>query len=238
MSRRLLTAADSLASSCNAMKFSPPVSHVYCPLTYARDSHRMYLQKFGSTRKRALFVGMNPGPWGMAQTGIPFGEVAAVRDWMNISAPVSAPPDPHPRRPVLGFSCPRSEVSGRRLWGMFADKYPRAEDFFCQHFVLNYCPLLFLSANGANLTPDKLPAAEQKPLFAACDQFFHIAVDVLRPQFIIGVGAFAEGRMRSLIGEASVCIGKILHPSPASPAANKNFVGTAQNQLKQLGVWS
>ena len=36
--------------------------------------------------KRVVFLGMNPGPFGMAQVGVPFGEVAAVRDWLRIDA--------------------------------------------------------------------------------------------------------------------------------------------------------
>ena len=34
-------------------------------------------------RKKLIFVGMNPGPFGMVQCGVPFGEIAAVRDWMG-----------------------------------------------------------------------------------------------------------------------------------------------------------
>ncbi len=222
------------------MRFGAPVTHVYRPLEYAWEPHRAYLQKFAAAPKRALFVGMNPGPWGMAQTGIPFGEVAAVRGWMKISGAISPPPGTHPKRPVLGFDCPRSEASGRRLWGLFAARYPRAEDFFAAHFVLNYCPLLFLAADNnrcANITPDKLPAAEKAPLFAACDDFLRAAAESLSPEFLIGVGGFAEERLRFVFGKSGTAIGKILHPSPASPAANKGFAAAAEKQLHALGVW-
>lgn len=240
MNAALSAASDTLAAACARLRFSPPITHTYHPLIYAKEPHRMYWEKFGGGQKRVLFLGMNPGPWGMAQTGVPFGEVAAVRDWMQICAPVSAPQKMHPSRPVLGFQCPRSEVSGRRLWGMFAARYSRAEDFFAAHFVLNYCPVLFLAASGgrcANITPDKLPPAERAPLFALCDDFLRAAAKALRPQFCIGVGNFAESRLRLLFADANIRIGKIPHPSPANPAANKDYAAQAEKQLVDLGVW-
>ena len=45
-----------------------------------------------------IFLGMHPGPWGMAQIGVPFGEIPAVRDWMGISTTVDKPPVEHRRR--------------------------------------------------------------------------------------------------------------------------------------------
>ena len=239
--KKLTAASENLAAKCASLRFSPPITHTYHPLLYARDSHRLYLQKFGNSPKRVLFVGMNPGPWGMAQTGVPFGEIAAVRDWMKISAPVNSPPNIHPSRPVSGFACARSEASGRRLWGMFAARFRRAEDFFAAHFVLNYCPVLFLAADEkrcTNITPDKLPAAESAPLFAACDDFLRTATNILRPQFCIGIGNFAESRLHSLFANSEkIRVCKILHPSPASPAANKNFTAKAEQQLITAGVW-
>ena len=240
IARRLQDATDALAAKCEKMRFAPPATHVYHPLIYARAPHRRYLQKFGGGKKRVLFLGMNPGPWGMAQTGAPFGEVAAARDWLEICAPVSSPPQEHPARPVRGFSCPRSETSGRRFWGMCAARYPRAEDFFAEHFVANYCPLLFLAADEkrcANITPDKLCAADRAPLFAACDDFLRATASLLQPEFCVGVGAFAESRLRLLFGGTKIKIAKILHPSPANPAANKNFAAQAERQLAEAGVW-
>ena len=235
----LCAAADHLADSCNNLRFAKPVTHVYHPLIYARAAHHAYLRlsTSGNRAKQALFLGMNPGPWGMAQTGVPFGEVAAVRDWMGIQSSITEPANMHAKRPVLGLQCPRSEVSGRRLWGLCQNRYPRAQDFFAAHAVLNYCPLLFLAASArrvTNLTPDKLPRAEQMPLFAACDEFLQTAVRHLRPQILIGVGGFAKQRLHALFPEREV--GSILHPSPASPAANRGFAHTATAQLKALGL--
>ena len=165
----LVSAAQKLAAAVGHLRFQSPVAFVYNPLDYAWPAHAAYLRKFGRTRKRVLFLGMNPGPFGMAQTGVPFGEISAVRDWLGIRASVGRPAREHPKRPVLGFDCPRAEVSGARLWGLFAGKFGSAEAFFTEHFVVNYCPLAFLAESGGNLTPDKLPARSQERLFAACD---------------------------------------------------------------------
>ena len=236
---RLIAAARQLAAECDGLRFGAPVAHVYNPLQYARGAHEAYLRKFGGGQKRAVFVGMNPGPWGMAQTGVPFGEVAAVKNYLGIAAGVAPPTNAHRKRPILGFACNRSEVSGARLWALFARRYGAASAFFGGHFVINYCPLMFLrqSASGgaANLTPDKLAAAEREPLFAACDKHLLAAARALRPQVWVGVGGFAAARLQGLFGDEAK-VGKILHPSPANPQANKNFAAAAARQLRALGL--
>jgi single-strand selective monofunctional uracil DNA glycosylase len=236
-SQQLAAAAQKLSAQVGRLKFKKPVTHVYNPLAYAWAAHELYLQKYGDSKKRVIFLGMNPGPFGMAQTGVPFGEVAAVRGWLKITAPVSRPRNEHPKRPVLGFDCLRSEVSGRRLWGLFAEKFGEPEKFFASHFVVNYCPLVFCDAGGKNLTPDKLPAAEQKTLFAACDRHLRCAVEILEPEWVIGIGAFARERAEAAAKKTSARTGQILHPSPASPAANRGWAAAATKQLVELGVW-
>jgi single-strand selective monofunctional uracil DNA glycosylase len=180
---------------------------------------------------------MNPGPFGMVQTGIPFGEIAAVRDWMKISASIGQPKTFHPKRPILGFDCPRSEVSGQRVWKLFAERFGPAKNFFKGHFVVNYCPLAFCGESGANLTPDKLPASEKDVLFAACDQHFQQVVEILEPEWVIGVGAFAKTRAEIACEKLGVKVGQILHPSPASPAANRGWAAAATKQLVDLKIW-
>jgi len=141
IARDLLTATDCLSESLRGLRFGAPVSHVYNPLDYARDSHGRYVRRFAGSLKRVLLMGMNPGPWGMAQTGVPFGEVAAVRDWMGISGAVGRPEPEHSKRPVSGFACEKSEVSGRRLWGLFSDVYAKADDFFAGSLCGELLPL-------------------------------------------------------------------------------------------------
>lgn len=179
---------------------------------------------------------MNPGPFGMAQTGVPFGEVASVRDWMGILEPIGRPQREHPARPIEGFACRRAEVSGARLWGTVAARFAEPEAFFRDHFVANYCPLVFMESSGRNRTPDKLAPAERDALYAACDVHLERVVDALEPDWLIGIGGFAEDRARAALASRDLRIGRILHPSPASPLANRDWAGTAQRELRMLGV--
>jgi single-strand selective monofunctional uracil DNA glycosylase len=241
--KQLREVTERFSDEVDGLKFGSPVAYVYNPLNYARKPAWLYLERYASKPlpKRVAFLGMNPGPFGMVQTGTPFGEVEMVRDWMGIEAEVGKPTQECPKRPVDGFDCKRSEVSGRRLWGLFRDRFGSADDFFKEHFVLNYCPLAFLGETGRNLTPDKLAKAETKPLWEICDRALAGYLKILQPQWVVGVGAFAEEKIRLLqeAGEldSKVKIGKVLHPSPASPAANRDWAGTATRQLQELGIW-
>jgi len=234
---RLLQSAARLRDEVRRLRFGPPVSFVYNPLEYAWEPNALYWTRYGAGPKRVLLLGMNPGPFGMVQTGVPFGEVAAVRDWLRIEAPVGQPERMHPRRLVLGFHCHRSEVSGHRLWGLFAARFGSPERFFEEHLVVNYCPLAFLEESGRNRTPDKLPAAERIPLFRACDRHLRAVAEILKPEWVIGIGDFAAQRAREVFSNAPVKLGQILHPSPACPAANRDWAGQVTAQLKALGVW-
>jgi single-strand selective monofunctional uracil DNA glycosylase len=232
----LVDVGDALARRLERLRFGAPVAYVYHPLRYARAPWREYLRRYGGGTREVVLFGMNPGPFGMAQTGVPFGEVTLVRDWLGIEAPVGRPADEHPKRPVQGFACPRSEVSGARLWGWARERFATPERFFARFFVANYCPLLFLEASGRNLTPDKLRAAEREPLVAACDAALRRTVELLRPRVVVGVGQWAEGRARAALAGTRVRIGRIPHPSPASPAANRGWAPQAERALAELGL--
>ncbi len=235
--KQLIAATLELSAQAGRLKFATPITHIYNPLDYAWSAHEMYLRKFGGRKKRVIFLGMNPGPFGMTQTGVPFGEVAAVRDWMKIAAMIGKPAYEHPKRPVLGFDCIRSEVSGRRLWQLFAERFVTPEKFFARHFVVNYCPLVFCEASGRNFTPDKLPAGEQARLFAICDAHLRRVLEILEPEWLVGVGGFAFVRSEVAAEKTKIKLGKILHPSPASPAANRGWPQAATKQLVELGIW-
>jgi single-strand selective monofunctional uracil DNA glycosylase len=233
----LLECARELSATCDQLRFSEPVHTVYNAYGYAWPGHAAYVEKYGSGRKRVIYLGMNPGPWGMAQTGVPFGEIAAVKAFLGINVAIGKPPQEHPKRPVEGFACTRSEVSGRRLWALFSDLYGSAEAFFAESFILNYCPLSFMSASGANLTPDRLPADDRKPLEAACDRHLRAVIELLDPELTIGVGGWATKCLQRL-GIDGPRIGTLLHPSPASPIANREWPQRPKAQLKALGVIS
>jgi single-strand selective monofunctional uracil DNA glycosylase len=235
----LAGATRGLSEELDKMTFSPPVAYVYNPLNYAGPVHVDYLRRYANSRKRVVFLGMNPGPFGMAQTGVPFGEVDAVRNFLDLFGLVGQPPRIHPAKPVEGFGCPRSEVSGRRLWGLFAKRFGTAQNFFAEHYVHNYCPLLFIGDTklGKNLTPEQLRPNELARVNASCDAFLRLLVEQLRPEFLVGVGGFAEKRATEALTGLPVRVCRILHPSPASPAANKDWEGAAETALRESGVW-
>lgn len=239
IAEQLIQAGHELADELRPMLFSDPVTHTYLTVDYAREGYEAYLETYANSKKRVLLLGMNPGPYGMAQTGVPFGEITAVRDWMMLSPQIGNPEHEHPKRKIRGMDCSKSEVSGRRLWGLFAERFPRAEDFFKDHLVINFCPLIWMKESGANLTPDKIRAAEMSPVDAACQKHLRRLIEILEPRFLIGVGAYAEHQMLTAQEQlgTKATIGKILHPSPASPAANRGWAEVAERQLKEIGVW-
>jgi single-strand selective monofunctional uracil DNA glycosylase len=235
-----VAASRILARDSCRIRFAPPVRHIYNPLVYARMPYESYFARYADAPKRVVFVGMNPGPWGMAQTGVPFGEVSAVRDWLRISGEVSQPEGAHPRVPVRGFDCTRSEVSGRRLWGFLQETLTTVERFADDTFVSNYCPLMFLDDSGKNITPDRIVRKDQAILFPICDRFLSALIEVLRPEWLVGVGAFAERRIRAVLEafpNASVRVTSITHPSPANPRSQKDWAGQVRAALGEERVW-
>ena len=225
-----------LARDVDKLKFAAPVVCVYNPLDYAAAPHEEYLRRWGSVTGRVLLVGMNPGPFGMVQTGVPFGDVGFVRKWLEIDGKIDKPRCEHPKRPIEGFACTRNEISGSRLWGWARDRFATPQQFFARFFVANYCPLAFLEDTGRNRTPDKLPAAERESLYAACDRALRAVLVTLQPSLVVGIGSFALDRARPLAQELGLRVGTILHPSPASPRANRGWAQEAERELIALGV--
>lgn len=225
-----------LSRAVGRLRFAEPVAHVYNPLGYAGQATEQYLELYANRGVEAMLLGMNPGPWGMAQTGVPFGEIAAARDWMKIDAPIKRPKREHPKRPIQGWDCQRSEVSGRRVWTWAAERFGTPEAFFKRFFVWNYCPLAFLEEGGKNRTPDKLPAEERDALYRVCDRYLVEMVRAIAPKRIIGIGKFAESRANLALAKLDLPISTILHPSPASPIANRGWAPQVEKQLEAMGI--
>ncbi|MBN2329298.1 MAG: single-stranded DNA-binding protein [Candidatus Omnitrophica bacterium] len=226
----------SLVKCLNKLQFSPPVSHVYNPLDYAQKSHFEYINLYGQGKRDVLLIGMNPGPWGMIQNGVPFGDYVMVQDWLKIDAPVGRPPGEHPKRPVLGFKNTRREISGKRLWGWAQEQFLNPEVFFQRFFVINYCPLAFFNESGQNLTPDKLRAGDRNPLIDVCDHALRQYVHYYQPRWVVGIGGFAESSARRALDRLDVIIGRIPHPSPANPVANQGWAEAAAKHFQDLGI--
>jgi single-strand selective monofunctional uracil DNA glycosylase len=227
---------DRLVDDVKELSFKPPVAYIYNPLEYAREVWDGYIERYGRGQHEIILLGMNPGPWGMVQTGVPFGDVTMVRDWLGLDGEVRVPDEAHPKRPVTGFSCPRKEVSGTRLWGWAKERFGTPEAFFSRFFVANYCPLAFLESSGRNRTPDKLPKDEQAHLFQACDRALKETVRFMNPQWVVGVGKFAAGRALEALKGTSARVGTLTHPSPANPAANRGWAAVAEKELAEMGI--
>lgn len=234
---KALSAARRLSREVEKLEFGDPVTHVYNPLNYAWAAYEQYLDYLEPQGTHVLLLGMNPGPWGMAQTGVPFGQVETVANWLRIDAPIKQPRHMHPKRPIEGLACSRSEVSGERLWGLFRDRFGTPQKFFKSHLVANYCPLVFMEATGRNRTPDKLPAHERALLDAACDKHLHSLLEATTPEWAVGIGAYAEKCLLRVAADLPLKVTRILHPSPASPAANRGWAAAATRQLIEAGVW-
>lgn len=232
----LIDIAWNLSLDLKGLSFRHPVAFIYDPTDYAVEPFTQYLERFGRAPKKAVLVGMNPGPWGMLQTGVPFGEVNLVRDWMGIHGSVGVPSDPHPKRPVNGFTSTRSEVSGKRLWGWAEKRFRTANEFFRDFFVLNYCPLAFFDEGGRNITPDNLRSVDHDQLFTLCDSALRESVFALTPEYVIGVGKFAYERASAALAGVDVNVGWITHPSPANPAANRGWESIVEREFSELGI--
>jgi single-strand selective monofunctional uracil DNA glycosylase len=58
----------------------------------------------------------------------------------------------------------------------------------------------------------------------------------MQPTHVVGVGSFASKRARMALAGLEVAVGTILHPSPASPLANRGWAAAASRQLAALGI--
>ncbi len=226
-------------SQVESLRFSTDYV-VYNPLIYAWELHEKYILRYVNKQVETLFLGMNPGPFGMAQNGVPFGEVHAVRNFLQLDGQVGKPPFEHPARPVLGMDVQRSEVSGKRLWALFSDRYGNAEFCFSSLTVVNYCPLVFMDRGptGKNITPDKLPKTERIALETICDSYLVDVASLLQPKNFIGVGKYAEKKLEKLFpAQEGRIVDSILHPSPGNPQANRGWSEKVTEKLVSLGIW-
>ena len=200
------------------------VDCVYNPLHYAWEAHQAYLRLAGSGGAKTVLLGMNPGPHGMGQMGIPFAATTMVREVLGIQdIDVEQPQTPHPKRPVIGLEYPKEEVSGTRVWGLLSSHYGTAAEIFSKVFIVNHCPLMLFSGPRAkNITPDKVRGECMLEILSLCDTHLRKVVTVMSVEEVIGIGRFAERRARGVFETGSVRVSTCWHPSPASPLANRN----------------
>ncbi len=219
----VIGAAQWLRDATAVLDPGPPVETIYRPLEYAWDIHRDYLATFGGPPKDALFVGMNPGPWGMGQTGVPFGDPTVVGRWLRLNDHVVEPPEEElPQRPVRGLDSSHTEVSGQRLWGLLRDLYTTPQAALERLLVVNHCPLLMFDIQHRNVTPDQLRVGFKENLLEVCDEGLERIATATQAGLLIGVGTYAEERCKVVAERLGIGSASIPHPSPASPLANKH----------------
>ncbi|XP_013192104.1 single-strand selective monofunctional uracil DNA glycosylase isoform X2 [Amyelois transitella] len=213
-----LELVDQLNNSLDHLYLPGKIECIYNPTIYARYTFEMYVRKYCNTKKPIMYFGMNPGPWGMSQTGVPFGEISSVRDWLGIEGPVGKPSVELPSRPVLGFNCTRNEVSGTRLWGLLKRVCGSPDNFFRTSFIYNYLPQQWMKNNGANVTPGEFTQAQMAPLFDICDPTFIKVLQLYEVKLIIAIGKFCETRaqkaLKNFLPHNSIQVLYLPHPSP------------------------
>ena len=101
----LIAAAQTLSTKCDQaikkIEENSEVDHATNPLDYAWPHHVQYLEQWGGLGARVLLLGMNPGPWCMAQTGVPFGATDVAQQFLGIEPrALLTPPNAHPKRPI------------------------------------------------------------------------------------------------------------------------------------------
>ena len=225
ISEQLAQAAQRLSKVCDnaipILEKKTIVAHATNPLDYAWPHHEQFLHKWGNLGSHTLLLGMNPGPWGMAQTGVPFGATAVAQSFLEIEArELRTPENTHPKRPIEGMALERQEISGTRLWNLMKQHYGSAESTFSNIFVVNHCPLLILAETGRNVTPVDLPKSIIEPVLKACDRHLESVVNIMGIDSVVGVGNYAKKRAQSVLKDVE--IEAMWHPSPASPLANRN----------------
>lgn len=183
--------------------------YIYDPLSYAGEMHDRYLAMSVREDQKVMFLGMNPGPFGMMQTGVPFGDIDSVKGFLGLDGTVKKPHVMCPERPVEGMATTRREMSGRRIWGAVESEFTR-DEFFDFAAVMNWCPLCFLDDKGRNVTPDKLSKEDRAKFYPICDEWLGDVIRVIDPDILVGIGNFTAGRMRGFGKEVIV----MPHPSP------------------------
>ena len=175
----------------------------------------------------------------ISTSGVPFGEVSVVNNWLKINGVVGKPKVEHPKRQIEGLNCKRREVSGERFWNFIKSVSGTPDNFFKNCLVYNHCPLIFMGKSGKNVTPPDMKIDVRNKLLQLCDETLKDVIELYSVKHIVGLGRFAETRAKkvvndNLIKDAEVSF--LIHPSPASPAANKGWNDLAYKSLTDSKV--
>ena len=175
----------------------------------------------------------------ISASGVPFGEVSVVNNWLKINGVVGKPKVEHPKRQIEGLNCKRREVSGERFWNFIKSVSGTPEIFFKNCLVYNHCPLIFMGKSGKNVTPPDMKIDVRNKLLQLCDETLKDVIELYSVKHIVGLGRFAETRAKKVVNDnliKNVDVSFLIHPSPASPAANKGWNDLAYKTLTDSKV--
>ena len=175
----------------------------------------------------------------ISASGVPFGEVSVVNNWLKINGVVGKPRVEHPKRQIEGLNCKRREVSGERFWNFIKSVSGTPEIFFRNCLVYNHCPLIFMGKSGKNVTPPDMKIDVRNKLLQLCDETLKDVIELYSVKHIVGLGRFAETRAKKVVNDnliKNVDVSFLIHPSPASPAANKGWNDLAYKTLTDSKV--
>lgn len=74
ISTKFLDLIDELNVSLEQLHLPSEIQCIYNPTVYARHTFEIFVQKYCNSKKDIMYFGMNPGPWGMSQTGVRISE--------------------------------------------------------------------------------------------------------------------------------------------------------------------
>lgn len=210
-----------LNNELNELQFPKNITHIYNPIVYALNLHCQYIKKFLNGKKKVMLIGMNPGPNGMVQNGVPFGNTNTVKNLMKIQGQVDQPPSLNPKRPVTGLSCTTEEPSGVRIWNLLQKLAGSLEVFGEQCFLHNFCPLAFFDEQGKNITPSELKGKIKSTLRDICLKYLEKEIQLIQPEIIIAIGSYVGDSLRKLSKQSiyvrtNIKILQLAHPSPRS----------------------
>jgi single-strand selective monofunctional uracil DNA glycosylase len=196
------------------------------PSRYGERWHAPFRRLYPPRARPLLVFGLNPGPYGMAQTGIPFTDLKRLaqglprlaaelaRSGERLSLPGLAPSSLQP------FLTRTFESSSVRVHRFLRLAHGSAERAFREVVFVNPCPLLFIDrALGENRTPADLPRALRAGVDEARVEVVSVAVARLRARGAIVLGRDAAAALsvplRARLGERAVVEWE--HPARAVP---------------------
>jgi len=212
------------------------------PTSYAFGNYTRFMQLAASGPRLALFVGMNPGPHGMAQTGIPFGDVDTARVLLGGADTIDPLPGLRAASGAAwdckGLAYHRGEQSGMRLWSALSQLCGSPQAALERCCIVNYCPLYMVGPELENITPSDLPRRHDitRALEAACDEHLRQLVLGLEVKTVLSFGSYAHASARRALSGFPVDFYTTPHPSPRRGSAAEWIASALPLLAGVLGV--